>query len=156
VHTWDVECAYAGGVKMHFMSHTVAEPIVSAYRPWCDHGTTFFGSDGWVSVDRVGIYASNPALLEITLKSEDVHLSRGRSHAQDFAACMQSRETPISSLEAAIRSDTISHMSDIAIRLKRPINWDPSSERIIEDPEAAAMLDRPLRAPWDLSKPMLS
>ncbi len=51
-------------------------------------------------------------------------------------------------LESAIRSDTISHMSDIAIRVGRPIRWDPVAERIIGDAEASKRLDRPLRAPW--------
>ena len=47
IESWDVQCEYANGVKMHFMGHRVAEPIVKAYHPaWCDHGTTFFGDRG--------------------------------------------------------------------------------------------------------------
>jgi hypothetical protein len=51
-------------------------------------------------------------------------------------------------LESAIRSDTISHMSDIAIRLGRPVRWVPEKERIIGDHEAAKRLSRPVRKPW--------
>ena len=47
IESWDVQCEYANGVKMHFMGRRVAEPIVKAYHPaWCDHGTTFFGNQG--------------------------------------------------------------------------------------------------------------
>ncbi len=53
-------------------------------------------------------------------------------------------------MESAIRSDTISHLSDIAIRTGRPIRWDPKTEQIIGDEAATRMLNRPLRAPWHL------
>lgn len=156
IDSWDVECRYANGVKMRFMGSRVAEPVVSAYRSWKDHGTTFFGSEGWISVDRGGVCASDPKLLAITLRPNDLRLRAPESHAQDFVACVKSRQTPISPLEAAIRSDTISHLSDIAIRLGRPVRWDPKRERILDDREAGALLDRPLREPWNLRKRMIS
>ena len=146
IDSWDMECTYSTGVKIHFMGHRVAEPLVTSYRPWIDHGTTFFGSEGWVSVDRAGIHASDPGLLEINLKEDDIHLRSPRSHAHDFLTCVLNRETPISPFEAALRSDTISHLSDIAIRLERSIEWNPEQEKIVgESPEeslAAHMLDR--------------
>ncbi|MBN2311642.1 MAG: Gfo/Idh/MocA family oxidoreductase [Candidatus Hydrogenedentes bacterium] len=156
IDSWDMTCTYAAGVAIRFMGHRVAEPVVSAYRPWRDHGTTFFGRDGWVSVDRAGMHASDPRLLEIALKPGDLHLRAPQSHAQDFVSCVKSRQPAISPLEAAIRSDTISHLCDIAIRLGRPITWDPDRERIKGDGEAADMLGRPLRAPWNLRKRMVS
>lgn len=156
VDSWDMNCTYASGVKMRFMGHRVAEPVVSAYRPWKDHGTTFFGSEGWVSVDRSELHASNPNLLAIELKPGDQRLRAPESHATDFITCVKSGETPISSLEAAIRSDTISHMCDISIRLGRPIEWNPEKERIENDEEAAKYLDRPLRKPWNLKKRRLA
>lgn len=58
------------------------------------------------------------------------------------------RTPTVNPLESAIRSDTISHMSDIAIRLSRPVRWDPEKERIIGDHEAAKRLRRPMRKPW--------
>jgi hypothetical protein len=61
---------------------------------------------------------------------------------------MKSRRPTINPLESAIRSDTISHLSDIAVRLGRPVRWDPEKERIIGDGEATKRLDRPMRRPW--------
>ncbi len=147
---WDVDCTYASGVKMRFMSADVAQPTVSAYRRWSDHGTTFFGTEGWVSVDRGDIHTSDPKMRGIKLKADDARLRRSAGHPDDFLACVKSRETPLSSLEAAIRSDTISHLSDIAIRLGTAIDWDPKEEKIVGNAEATAMLDRPMRAPWSL------
>ena len=34
--------------------------------------------------------------------------------------------------------------------LHRKIRWDPKKQQIIGDDEAAAMLSRPMRAPWTL------
>ena len=42
------------------------------------------------------------------------------------------------------------HLGDIAIRTGRTIKWDEEKETIIDDPEAAKMLKRAMRAPWAL------
>jgi L-rhamnose isomerase len=55
-----------------------------------------------------------------------------------------------------MRSDAISHLSDLAIRTQRPIRWDPDRERVIDDGDAAQGLKRSLRAPWNLNEPMVT
>jgi len=150
VYAWDLQCEYANGVKMRFMAADPAKPVVSAYRRWNSHGTTFFGSEGWISVDRSDIHASDPKLRGLKLKSDDIHLKKTEGHPDDFIACVKSREPTVNPFEAAIRSDTISHLCDIAIRLEKPIEWDPENERVVGNPLAQAMLDRPIRAPWYL------
>jgi len=146
--TWDIQCRYAGGVALRFMCERVARPVVSAYRPWCSHGTTFFGSEGWVSVDRGGIYASDPKLLKIKLKPDDVHLYESPGQDRNLIDCIKTRQPTVNPVETAIRSDTISHLSDIVVRTGRPLRWDPEREQIIGDSAAASLLDRPLRPPW--------
>ena len=100
--------------------------------------------------------ASNPDILKITFKEGDTRLKATSSHMGDFLQCAKTGEAPVSTLEAAIRSDTISHLCDIAIRLKRPVQWNPEKEAIPDDVVATAMLSRPVRAPWDLHKDMVS
>ena len=148
VAEWDVECKYAGGVTMRFMCHRLARPVVTAYRPWSGHGTTFFGDEGWVSVDRGGLHFSRPVLANITFRSSDVRLYNSSNHYQNLLDCVRSRRPAISPLEAAIRSDTVSHLADICIRLQRPIRWDPQQERFIDDALASRRLDRAMRQPW--------
>ncbi len=152
IYDWDVQCKYASGVAMHFMSDEIAKPEVMKYRRrWADHGTTFFGDNkAWISVDRGGLEASDPELLKINFKPSDSRLTVSAQHDRNFLDCIRSREQPISHLEAAIRSDTISHLSDIAIRLKRPIAWDPKTEKIADDAQATRMLNRPMRAKYEI------
>jgi predicted dehydrogenase len=149
IESWDMECTYASGLKMRFQNSRKAKEDVTAYRRWNDHGTTFFGSEGWVSVDRGSMFTSEHKLRGIKLKPDDIHLRRSQGHPDDFIACIKSGEPTLSPLEAGIRSDTICHLSDIAIRLGRTIDWDPKKERILGNPLAQAMLDRPIRAPWN-------
>jgi len=156
IDSWDVNCDYANGVKLHFMCARAAKPIVEKMvrRPWRDHGTTFFGADGWVSVDRAGCYMNvkgkSVNVSTVKIKDADTRLYNSPTQARNFIDCIKSRKATINPLESAIRSDTISHMSDIAIRTGRPITWDPKTEKIAGDAEATQMLDRPLRAPWTM------
>lgn len=147
---WNINCTYENGVKMRFMSYSIARPVVSKYRPWNDHGTTFIGTKGWVSVDRAGIYADPHELLALTLKPTDIHLYKSNNHYANFARCVISRKDPISPIEAAVQSDFISHLSDIVVRTKRSIKWDPKNEKIIGDKDAERYTTRTMRSPWHL------
>ena len=151
LESWDVQCQYANGVKMHFMGCRAAKPVVKAYHPaWCDHGTTFFGPGGWINVNRQALYASSKALQKAEIKPSETHLYEDQSHARNFVDCIKSRKPTINPVESAIRSDTISHLSDICIRLGRAIRWDPKLEQILDDAEASKLLNRPMRQPWKL------
>ncbi len=146
---WDIHCHYATGVVMRFMDYRTARSVVSQYRKrWADHGTTFFGSEGWVSVDRGGIEASRAALYHVEFGGRDKRLYRSEHHQRNFIDCVKNRAETVSPFEAAIRSDTISHLSDIVVRMKRPVEWDPAREVIVNDAEASRLLDRPMRSKW--------
>ncbi len=150
ISEWDVHCRYANGVGLRLMNTKIAQPVVEKYRAFADHGTTFFGPDGWVSVDRGGIYASDPKLLETKIGPDELHLYASNHHAGNFIECVRSRSRTVCTVEAAVQSDLISHLGDICIRTGRPIRWDPTAERIVDDEAATRMLNRPLRSPWRL------
>jgi len=155
--SWDVTCTYASGIPMRFMGHRVAKPVVETMvkRPWRDHGTTFFGTEGWVSVDRGGCYMNlkgRPVnAYKLELKASDTPPYESPGQGRNFLDCMRSRRPTINPLESAIRGDTISHLADIGIRTGRTIQWDPKKEAIVGDAEAAKLLDRPMRPPWTIA-----
>ena len=151
INKWDMTCYYDDDVIMRFMSERVAKDVVPKYRArWSGHGTTFFGSEGWISVDRLGFEASRPALQQVEFGRNDKRLLKSEQHQRNFVDCVKSRKQPVSPLEAAIRSDTISHLSNIMIRTGRPIQWDPLREVIVGDEEASKLLDRPMRTAWEI------
>jgi hypothetical protein len=151
IESWDVRCEYPNGVPMRFMGHRIAEPVVKARRGiFREEGVMFIGSKGWVSVDRTALYTSDRALQRHEVGENEIRLTRTESHPRNFIDCMRSRQPTISPLESAIRSDTVSHLADIAIRSGRPIRWDPATEALVGHDELAPMLDRPVRAKWDV------
>jgi hypothetical protein len=154
IDNWDVRCRYENGVTMRFMCDRVARDVEGVFdprtRPYLDHGTTFRGEDGWVSVSRGVLYASPKELQRTKIRDDEKPVIRSSSQGRNFVESMKTRRLTINPLESAIRSDTISHMSNIAIRLGRPVRWEPRAERIKDDAEATKMLDRPMRPPWTM------
>ncbi len=155
VENWDVRCRYANGVTLRFMSDRVAKDVPGLMddpktRPFTDHGTTFRGEGGWISVSRGALYASPKSLQTTHIREDEKPVIRSTSQGRNFVECMRSRRPTVNPLESAIRSDTISHLSDLAIRLGRTIRWDPERELIVPDAESTDRLGRRLREPWKL------
>jgi len=155
IDNWDVMCRYANGVTMRLMCDRVAKGVPGLMddpkkRPFMDHGTTFWGEDGWISVSRGALYANPKDLQKANIRDDEKPVIRSSSQGRNFVESMRTRRPTTNPLESAIRSDTISHMSDIAIRLGRKIRWDPEKELIIGDAEATKRLDRPMRRPWTM------
>jgi predicted dehydrogenase len=134
VYDWNMKFTLAGGVTMTF-------------RPGND-STKFIGSEGWVRVWREGWDAKPKSLLKEPAGS--VHLLKSENHYQNFVDAVKQRSATVSPLADAVRSDLISHMCDIAVRLDRKITWDPKQEAVVGDSEAARMPHRPMRSPWTL------
>jgi predicted dehydrogenase len=71
-------------------------------------------------------------------------------HVRDFLDCVRSRRQPVSDLESGHRVVTACHLANLSLRLGRKVRWDADRETIPGDAEAAALLVRPYRAPWDV------
>ena len=148
--SWDVHCRYAKGVEMRFMSPDVAKPISTRHKLQAGLGTMFVGDKGWIDVDRSRIYADPPSLLDGVIGPDELHLYESNHHWHNFISAIKTRTETVCTIGSAVRSDTISHLTEIAIRTGRRINWDPKAERIIGDEHASRMLTRAMRSPWRL------
>ena len=49
------------------------------------------------------------------------------------------------------RSCTLVNMAKIAVRLRRPLHFDPVKQRFINDDAANRMVEEPMRAPWRIA-----
>jgi hypothetical protein len=152
--TWRVEHLYANGVKMiHMDSRHTEKEFPQFITPTLENrgcGILFIGSDGWVIVSRGGIDAGPKSLLQTTFGSNESRLPVSNNHKRNFLDCIKTRQKTICPIETAVRSDTICHLDDIAIRLGRKLHWDPKAEQFTGDDEANRLLTRPLRSPWRL------
>lgn len=71
-------------------------------------------------------------------------------HVRNFLDCIKSRQKPISDVEDGHQITTACHLANISLRLGgRSVRWDADKETIVGDAEAAAMMRRPYRKPWD-------
>ncbi|MHC4753858.1 MAG: Gfo/Idh/MocA family protein [Planctomycetota bacterium] len=136
ITNWNVRGRFASGVDFLFKDGP--------------NKTTFIGEDGWVWASRGGIDANPKSLLKSTIKPDEIHLLQNVNHYQNFLDSVNNRTEPASPIDSAVQSDFVSHLSDIAVRTGRKINWDPVKETITNDQVAARMLNRPMRSPWTM------
>jgi hypothetical protein len=151
---YNVELTYPGDVKL-----TVSDKF--------PNGIRFIGDEGWIFVSRdaQSATASDPSSAPTPLKSLDasdpklldpsgvtVHLTPSLSHHRNWLECVQSRKQPLAPAPIAHRSNTACILSWIAMKLERPLTWDPKAERFVNDAEANAMLSRPERAPYGATR----
>jgi hypothetical protein len=113
-------------------------------------GVTFVGTEGELFVDRKKIKSKPDSIAREPISDSDINLPVSADHHQNFLDCVKSRKLPICDVEIGHRSATVCHLGNIAIRLGRKIAWDPTTEAIPGDPEAARMLLRPYRSPWTI------
>jgi predicted dehydrogenase len=147
---WEVEHLYANGVKMIHMNTKTALKRAEQFKLHNGLGILFIGDEGWVLVEREFIDAEPKSLLTATIGPDEIRLPRSNNHRRNFIESVKSRQQPICPVDIGVRSDTICHLDDIAIRLGRKLRWNPEKEQFINDEQANRMLSRPMRSPWYL------
>jgi hypothetical protein len=150
---YDITLTYPGNIVM-----TVSDKL--------PNGIKFIGDEGWIFVSRdASQTASDPSGRQTALKSLDasdpklldpagvtVQLPHSLSHHKNWLECVQSRQQPLAPAPIAHRSNTACILSWIAMRLNRPLTWDPKAEKFVNDAEATAMLTRPERGEYGAIK----
>jgi len=154
--TATITYTYANGVTLNCRQ----VPGVSSK----DQGTEFIGDKGSLFVWRGGVRLSSaellhgidlpkPLLLEgnvATLPSSE-RRAANHAHIQNFLGCVKTREKPVADISIGHRSATVCHLGNIAVRSGKKIQWDPKTESIIGDADAARWLSKTYREPYTLS-----
>jgi len=68
----------------------------------------------------------------------------------DFAEAVRTRRRFALNEANGHRSCTLVNLGVIALRLRRPLRFDPASQRFVGDAAANRLIDQPMRAPWHL------
>jgi hypothetical protein len=115
-------------------------------------GCKWIGSEGWIWVDRGNFESSDPRWKNQKMQLADelrkVKLYRCSNHWRNFLECVKSRRPTITPVETAHHSAIPGHLALISMLTGRKITWDVGAEQILDDPDAALLLSRPYRAPW--------
>jgi hypothetical protein len=123
-----------------------------------ENGITFTGTEGELFVGRGKIRgAAVDALKDKPLPEgwiEKLYNGKkpdgGNAHMANFFDCVKTRETPISDVYTHHRAMTTCHLANIAMRLNRPVKWNPETEQIEDDKQAAAMQAREQRKGYEI------
>lgn len=141
--TTEIKYTYASGAVLH-----CRQKLKTTNR---DQGTEFIGDRGSLFVYRGGIVASPASLLKGVELPKITSSEANFAHVQDFFDCIKSRAKPAADITIGHRSATVCHLGNIAVRTNKKINWDPESEAIVGDQDAAQWLTKEYRKPWTLA-----
>jgi len=120
-----------------------------------DNGILFEGTDGRFFVNRGRISGKPVEMLEENPLPdgalEEIYGGTiSENHSANFIEAMQSREQPISDVWSHNRMLEICHLSNIAMRLDRAIEWDAKKREVIGDDEAKSFLSRESRKGYEI------
>ncbi len=115
-------------------------------------GVEFIGTEGSCWADRGRTDFSSPTLRTAAIPSDGFRIRDPHaSHWQNFFDCVASRQQPRCPVEEAHRDASVAHLANLAFRTGRPeLRWDPVHEQIIGAPDAARLMTRAYRGPWQL------
>jgi hypothetical protein len=136
-------------VHAHFPNDVLME-ITSEGR----NGILVEGTKGRIFVNR-GTIAGKPIedLQSNPLPGgwlEDLYRGKLVEHVNNFFDCIASRKQPASDVWTHVAAINTCHLSNIAIRLNRQIEWDAVSQTIKGDAKANAMQARDFRKGYEI------
>ena len=140
-----VKCRFASGVEM----------IVSSR---ADNGILFEGEKGRLFVNRGKITGTPVEEGWDKDRFGDADLAtlyKGKpfeGHKQNFYRCIREGGLPVSDVFSHVVAMNTCHLTAIAARLGRTIRWDPATETIVGDEQAAAMASRTPRPGFEIPR----
>ncbi|HMP03108.1 MAG TPA: Gfo/Idh/MocA family oxidoreductase [Gemmatales bacterium] len=153
--TLDITYEYPGFIHIY----TVRRGRVHGGFGGRGHGMEFVGTKGTLTLDRGG-WVVTPAPDSDLEPARSGGSDQDWPHVQNFLACIRSRETPASGIEATHRATSTCHLANISYKTGHKIFWDAANERcyrgydpvkkqfVHEDTEANAYLFREPRPGW--------
>ncbi|NDC53800.1 MAG: gfo/Idh/MocA family oxidoreductase [Planctomycetia bacterium] len=138
---------FPGGTKLFIRNDT-------------DNGVLIEGNKGRIFVSR-GKLAGEPVdqlkdnplpegALAKVYKNLPMQENERKAHWANFLWCAKNNKEPISDVHSHMKMLTICHLAGISARLGRSLKWDDSTEQIVGDEQANAMLARPYRKGYEI------
>lgn len=141
-------------VKDYDVTYKYANGVVMTCKPG-NPGLKFIGTEGYVGDFGFGSekmdVSSDDILRPVTGPDSLKLFTNPAGEHRNFLDCVKSRQDPYFPVDIGQRVSTLGHLANISIKLGRKVAWDPDKECFPNDPEATAMMSRPMRAPWSLS-----
>jgi predicted dehydrogenase len=115
-----------------------------------ENGNAFYGTEGMLILGKHSgwqLFGPRNQLKEkVDARLEDA------PHHRNFLECIKDGKRPNADIEIGHLSASLCHLGNIATRLGRVLNFDPTQEKITGDEEAHGMLRRKYRDHWAVPK----
>jgi predicted dehydrogenase len=140
-----VNCTFPSGVEMVVTSRG-------------DNGILFEGEKGKIFVNRgkiTGAPIDEGWDKDQFTDADVVALYKGKpfeGHKENFYRCIREGGLPVSDVFSHVIAMNTCHLTAIAARLGRSITWDPATEMITGDDQAAAFMARTPRAGFEIPR----
>ena len=118
-----------------------------------DSGNAFYGTKGYMIFSRRGFFRTYLG------RKEEPGPASGESgrvgaplplNLQNFFDCVRSRKQPRAPVDLAHRVCALIHLGEIAYRTKTVLQFDPRTEKILNNPDLDTMLSKEYRSPYGL------
>jgi predicted dehydrogenase len=144
--TFTVTCKFATG----------AELIITDKTSEIENGVLIEGEKGRIFVNRGKLTGKPVEDIADSPLPEDLiaKLKKGKqtgNHMRNFIECVKDRGEPISDVFSHHRAMTTCHLANIAIRLGRPLTWDPKAEQMVGDDDANSWQSREQRKGYEIA-----
>lgn len=147
--TMQVTCVYPEDGKVGNQKMLIYEQrLWSTTYPFnVDAGAEYIGTKGKMFLSKRGKFevrdtSNQPVAIELDGSPK----SATAQNLQNWIDCIRAGGVPNANIEIAHRTATAVHLGNIALRVGRTIQFDPETERIVDDNEANVMLTRKYRA----------
>ena len=145
---FDIECTFADGVTLRVAS-----------RSEDGNGILFEGTRGKIHVSRGRIAgrlfdAIKENVRELFPDEEFNKLYNGKKfegHKENFISCIRDGGLPVSDVFSHVQAMNVCHLSAIAARLGREVDWDPKTEKT-GDAQSQGFLAREQRKGYEISR----
>mgnify|MGYP000470564207 CR=1 FL=1 len=110
-------------------------------------GGVIVGQRGWITTMSKREITGGPESLMEEMQAADLPVTvPGGDHHGNWLHCIHTRKKPPSHEEIGHRAAALGHLTIIARKLGRSLEWDPVQERFPQDEEANRLLTRAHRA----------
>jgi predicted dehydrogenase len=113
-----------------------------------ENGVALYGSDAMLEIGRwqgrwgYRLFDAKGKLVETIQADND------ETHARNFIDCLRSHQSPNAAIPIGHTSTLHCHLGNIVARTGRHLRFDPATDSIPGDPEAAKLLTRSYRSHW--------
>ena len=118
-----------------------------------DSGNAFYGTEGYMIFSRRGFFRT------FLGRKEEKGPASGKSgrvgapvptHVENYLSCVRSRKQPKAPADVAHRVCALIHLGEIAYRTRSVLEFDPKTERIVNNSKLNDLLTKEYRAPYGM------